>query len=170
MENRSLLSAVAHSENALSPREVEHAINGERSNKLAPIHAVTNNADDSSDHFIERDGLCFAGSHLIIDLWDASDLDNIEIVEGALRAAALAASATLLKLDLHCFNHNGGITGVAVLSESHISIHTWPERAYAAVDVFMCGDANPRKAINILRDAFAPRMLTVSEHMRGAMP
>jgi S-adenosylmethionine decarboxylase len=57
-----------------------------------------------------------------------------------------------------------------VLAESHISIHTWPECAYAAVDAFMCGEAQPHKAIEVLRHAFRPRMLTISEHRRGMMP
>ena len=127
-------------------------------------------AASSHDHFVERDGLRFAGTHLIIDLWEASNLDDIEVVETALRDAAVAAGATLLKMDLHSFAPSGGMTGVAVLAESHISIHTWPERAYAAVDVFMCGDADPHKAIGVLRHAFGPRMLTVSEHRRGVMP
>lgn len=123
------------------------------------------------DHFVERDGIRFAGMHLIIDLWQASGLDDIEVVKGALHDAAEAAGATLLNIDLHCFTPNGGITGVAVLAESHISVHTWPECAYAAVDVFMCGDdAEPHKTVEVLRHAFRPRLLTISEHRRGVMP
>jgi S-adenosylmethionine decarboxylase len=122
------------------------------------------------DHFIERDGMRFAGTHLIADLWSASNLDSLDTVDRALRRASEAAGATLLNVDLHRFSPNGGITGVAVLAESHISIHTWPERAYAAVDVFMCGGAQPHKAIAILRCAFSPEMMTISEHRRGVMP
>jgi len=122
------------------------------------------------DHFVERDGMRFAGTHLIADLWDATNLDKLDIVDRALRRASDAAGATLLAMDLHCFSPNGGITGVAVLAESHISIHTWPECAYAAVDVFMCGSAQPHKAIEVLRHAFSPGMLTISEHRRGVMP
>ena len=81
-----------------------------------------------------------------------------------------ASGATLLKLDLHCFSPSGGITRAAVLAESHISIYTWPERAYAAIDAFMCGNADPHRAIEVLRHAFTPRMLTVSEHRRGVVP
>jgi len=58
----------------------------------------------------------------------------------------------LLHIHLHHFSHNGGVSGVAVLAESHISVHTWPERDYAAIDVFMCGHTSP---------------VEVSEHMRG---
>jgi len=54
-----------------------------------------------------------------------------------------------------------------VLAESHISVHTWPERSYAAFDVFMCGAAKPAKAIAILQDAFSPSELAVKEILRG---
>lgn len=121
------------------------------------------------DHFVEGDGMRFAGTHLIVDLWDAINLDDGELIDKALREAADKAGATLLSIDLHRFTPNGGISGVAVLAESHISIHTWPERAYAAIDVFMCGEAEPHRAIDVLRKVFAPGMLTVTEHKRGVM-
>lgn len=121
------------------------------------------------DHFVRRHGMLFAGTHLILDLWDACNLSDSDIAEAGLRQAAEEAGATLLNLDLHCFTPNGGITGVAILAESHISIHTWPERAYAAVDVFMCGDAEPYKAVEVLREAFQPRRMTLSEHRRGVL-
>ena len=78
-----------------------------------------------------------------------------------------AAGATLLHIHLHHFNPNNGISGVAVLAESHISIHSWPERRYAALDVFMCGDAQPHKTIPVLRRAFTPDRTVVAEHLRG---
>jgi S-adenosylmethionine decarboxylase len=124
----------------------------------------------SLDHFVERDGLRFAGTHLILDLWDASNLDDLGAVERTLRRAAQEAGATLLRIDLHGFAPTGGITGVAVLAESHISIHTWPERAYAAVDVFMCGDAKPHKSVEVIREAFQPATVTLLEHKRGLTP
>jgi S-adenosylmethionine decarboxylase len=126
--------------------------------------------DGGADRFVTRDGIAFAGTHLIVDLWGASRLDEQRAVERALRLAAEAAGATLLRLDLHAFPGTGGITGVAVLAESHISIHTWPERAYAAVDVFMCGRTEPHKAIDVIRGAFTPRTITLMEHKRGLMP
>ncbi|TAJ82760.1 MAG: adenosylmethionine decarboxylase [Reyranella sp.] len=139
-------------------------------NERANGHDVSHEPALDHDHFIERDGMRFAGTHLIVDLWQASNLDDIDAVDAALRKAADAAGATLLNIDLHSFTPNGGITGVAVLAESHISIHTWPEHAYAAVDVFMCGDAQPHKAVEMLKRAFLPGMLTISEHRRGVMP
>jgi S-adenosylmethionine decarboxylase len=119
------------------------------------------------DHFVTREGLEFAGTHLIIDLWGASQLDDLSLMEGALRASVRVAGATLLHIHLHHFTPNGGISGVAVLAESHISVHTWPEREFAAFDAFMCGDARPERVIPVLRDAFAPARLLVSEHLRG---
>ncbi|WGF90615.1 adenosylmethionine decarboxylase [Marinivivus vitaminiproducens] len=121
----------------------------------------------SKDYFIERNGLRFAGSHLIVDLWGCTGLDSVEAIELTLRRCVRAAEATLLHLHLHHFTPNGGVSGVAVLAESHISIHTWPERGYAALDIFMCGDANPHATIPVLRHAFAPTQVVISEHMRG---
>lgn len=121
------------------------------------------------DYYVERDGLRFAGTHLIVDLWEATRLDDLDLVEDALREAAEKASATLLRIDLHQFEPNGGVSGVAVLSESHISIHTWPERSFAAVDVFMCGGARPYRAVDVLRDRLAPGRISVVEHRRGIL-
>lgn len=119
------------------------------------------------DHFVQRDGIEFAGMHLIVDFWDARELDNLELMEHTLRLCVAKAGATLLHIHLHHFTPNGGISGVAVLAESHISVHTWPERNYAAFDIFMCGDAEPEKAIPVLKNAFAPGRTTISEHRRG---
>ena len=126
-------------------------------------------APGDHDHFIERDGLRYAGSHLIIDLWDADYLDDRGVVELAIRRAIRAAGATLLHLHLHEFQPSGGISGVAVLAESHISIHTWPERDYAAVDVFMCGDARPHQVVPVLKQAFNAGRITISEQLRGVV-
>ncbi len=124
----------------------------------------------AQDHFIERDGVRFAGTHLLVDLWGGKGLDDIDLTEAALIEATRAAGATLLHTHLHHFTPNGGISGVLVLAESHISIHTWPERAYAALDIFMCGEADPYKAIPVLRAAFRPTTLTLSENKRGMVP
>ena len=78
-----------------------------------------------------------------------------------------AAGATLLHIHLHHFTPNQGVSGVAVLAESHISIHSWPERGYAALDVFMCGAARPAATIEVLRDGFTPGRIAVTEHLRG---
>ncbi len=124
-------------------------------------------ADSTLDHFIVRDGKVFAGTHLIADFWGASRLDDLQLMEKALREAVEKAKATLLHIHLHHFTPNGGISGVAVLAESHISVHSWPERDFAAFDVFMCGDSEPEKAIDVLKEAFIPERVELHTILRG---
>jgi S-adenosylmethionine decarboxylase len=124
-------------------------------------------AEERDDHFVVRNGVRCAGAHLIVDLYEAERLDDIDHIEDALRRAVDAANATLLHIHLHHFEPNGGVSGVAVLAESHISIHTWPENGYAALDVFMCGNADPDACIPVLREAFKPKNIAVSELLRG---
>ena len=124
-------------------------------------------SDERQDHFIERDGEVFAGTHLIIDFHGAEGLDDLERMERGLRGAVEAAGATLLHIHLHHFTPNGGISGVAVLAESHISVHTWPERDYAAFDIFMCGDARPEVAAEIITRAFKPSRRELQTLIRG---
>jgi S-adenosylmethionine decarboxylase len=123
--------------------------------------------EDRKDFFIERDGVRFAGNHLIIDLFGARRLDDLKHIERTLKRCVEVAGATLLHIHLHHFTPNGGVSGVAVLSESHISVHSWPEADYAAFDVFMCGEAKPHLAIEVLREAFDARDVVVKEHRRG---
>jgi S-adenosylmethionine decarboxylase len=125
--------------------------------------------EERKDYFIERNGARFAGTHLIIDLWGAERLDEIEHIEETLRQCVQAAGATLLHIHLHHFTPNAGVSGVAVLAESHISVHTWPEKGFAAFDVFMCGAAQPHKAIEVLKSAFRPERTDVGEYLRGRM-
>jgi S-adenosylmethionine decarboxylase len=119
------------------------------------------------DHFVVRHGVTCAGAHLVVDLYRASRLDDIDHIEQTLRCCVEAARATLLHIHLHRFEPNGGISGVAVLAESHISIHSWPERRYAALDIFMCGSANPDACVPVLREAFSPERIAVDELLRG---
>ena len=136
---------------------------------LWPQHGQLNEQGETQDHFIQRDGQTFAGTHLIIDLWGAKDLDDLPRMEQALRDCVEECGATLLHIHLHHFTPNGGVSGVAVLAESHISVHTWPERDYGAFDVFMCGDAEPDRAINVLKRAFRPKRIGVVEELRGVV-
>ena len=132
--------------------------------------AATSVAHEKADHFITVNGVECAGSHLIIDLYEAERLDEIEHIEKTLVQCVEAAGATLLHIHLHPFEPNGGVSGVAVLAESHISIHSWPERGYAALDIFVCGDCRPDRAVPVLRDAFRPTHIQIAEHKRGLMP
>ena len=122
--------------------------------------------EERVDHFATRNGVRCAGAHLIIDLYDAQNLNDIAYIEKTLRACVTAADATLLHIHLHHFQPNG-VSGVAVLAESHISIHTWPDAGYAALDVFMCGQANPDACVPVLREAFQAERVEVNEILRG---
>ncbi len=121
------------------------------------------------DHFVERDGVIFAGAHLIIDFWGASHLDDLPMMERTLRECVEEAGATLLHIHLQHFEPAGGISGVAVLAESHISVHTWPERDFAAFDIFMCGDTRPEEALEVLKRVFVPRKMDIIEKRRGIL-
>jgi len=136
--------------------------------KVKPVAtaAVSPVIDDRKDHFVVRNGVRCAGVHLIVDLYEAEHLDDIDHIEATLRRCVQAARATLLHIHLHHFQPNG-VSGVAVLAESHISIHTWPEAGYAALDVFMCGSANPDACVPVLREAFSAKRVGVSELLRG---
>lgn len=111
----------------------------------------------------------FAGIHLIVELWQASHLTDPSRIRSIMTEAIEACGATLLSMDLHVFSPNGGVSGVAVLQESHISIHTWPEFEYAAMDVFVCGTIDPYPAIEVIKDRFEPGSIQVIEHKRGIM-
>ncbi len=138
-----------------------------RKEDFAIVSPAKVQAEERDDHFVVRNGVRCAGAHLIVDLYGAERLDDIDHIETALRRAVDAANATLLHIHLHHFEPNGGVSGVAVLAESHISIHTWPENGYAALDVFMCGKADPDACVPVLREAFAPTNIAVSELLRG---
>ncbi len=130
-------------------------------------HYTDKEKQTTDDLFIAEDGKIFAGKHLILDLWDCQQLDNLSFIEQTLSDATESAGATLLHIHLHHFTPNGGVSGVAVLAESHISIHTWPERSYAALDIFMCGHTKPEKAVELLKQRFQPKRIEMSTHLRG---
>ncbi len=136
----------------------------DRAREAGHLHPV---AASRQDYTVEKDGLCFAATHVLAELWGARHLDDVDAIEDAIRTAAETAGATVLHVYFHRFSSSGGVSGVAVLAESHISIHTWPEREFAAVDIFMCGACDPYKAVPVLRRAFAPTSMQISEHKRG---
>ena len=110
------------------------------------------------------------GRHLLLEMWDC----NREILEDSgqitriMCDAAGDAGATVVKSIYHEFNPPG-ITAVAILSESHISVHTWPIEGYVAVDIFTCGTvADPQLAIKGLLEAFEPKDHTSIEIKRGS--
>ncbi len=120
-----------------------------------------------NDHYVQHGGVRCAGVHLILDVKGGRRLNDVDHIDATLRRCVEACGATLLHIHLHHFTPNFGVSGVAVLAESHISIHTWPEHDYAALDVFMCGETDPHKAIDIIRDAFSASTVEVKKILRG---
>jgi S-adenosylmethionine decarboxylase len=109
------------------------------------------------------------GRHLLLELFDCDTdaINNVEAVKSALIEAAKRAQATIVDVVFHEFNPFG-ISGVVVIAESHLSIHTWPEYRYAAVDVFSCGESlQPEIAVNYLVEQFAAERASVVEMQRG---
>jgi S-adenosylmethionine decarboxylase len=123
--------------------------------------------DAEKDFFVCRDGMTFAGSHILIDIWGAGLLSDVRLIDDCLRQGAVDAGATILHGHFHHFTPNGGVSGVLVLAESHISIHTWPERGFAAIDVFMCGICDPRAVIPSIERTFTPQRMVVKDFRRG---
>jgi S-adenosylmethionine decarboxylase len=134
-----------------------------------PFQSKSTETTVAKDHFVERNGIKYAGTHLLVEVWGAKNLGDSALTESALREGAVAAGATILHCHLHHFGPEAGLSGVLVLAESHISIHTWPEREYAAIDVFMCGVCDPYMAIPAIKRAFQPSSIQIVESRRGVM-
>ncbi len=107
------------------------------------------------------------GKHLLLDLWGCKGLTDLPFIKQVLEEAAHVCGATVLETKLHKFGETGGVTGVAILAESHISIHTWPEISFAALDVFMCGACDPCKSIDVFNSFFSPEKTSIKEYGRG---
>ena len=112
-----------------------------------------------------------AGIHLLADLAgiEADLLTDADAIDALLREAALAAGARILHSHFHTFGPGMGVTGVLLLAESHISIHTWPEHGFAAADIFMCGLAEPQRALEIIEQALRPATRAVQTIERGQL-
>lgn len=96
--------------------------------------------------------LPFLGKQLVLELYECplEIIDNQHIVEQALLATAAAIQATVVDIVFHKFSPQG-VSGVVVIMESHIAIHTWPEHGYAAVDIFTCGDMDLAPGVEVIR-------------------
>ena len=120
---------------------------------------------------VKQSGETPLGRHLLADLQGISKepLSNPQFIEDIMRTAAIAAGATPIFGKFHHFGEGLGVTGVLLLKESHISIHTWPEYGFAAVDVFMCGECRPEIAIEVLREAMGPTQVSIKDETRGRL-
>ncbi|MCK4651393.1 adenosylmethionine decarboxylase [Candidatus Babeliales bacterium] len=123
---------------------------------------------NNSAHIIEdEDKSKYAGLHFFLDLWGGNITEDPKELEKILKQAAKEANSEPKKVAIHKFSPHG-ITGVLVLAESHISIHTWPELDYAAIDIFTCGKkAKPEKALEYLKKVFNPKKVEITETKRG---
>jgi len=109
------------------------------------------------------------GQHMLIELWDAELLDDVNAGEDALVATVRATGATLLDTRMIPFP-NGGYSGVCILAESHLTIHTWPEHGYAAIDMFTCGPNMDYDAgLAMLKAHFRPGRAEVQTIERGRL-
>lgn len=107
------------------------------------------------------------GRHAICELWGAKHLDSPETTERALRDAVTAGGATLIEVFVHQFSPHG-VSGVAVIAESHVAVHTWPELGYVAADVFTCGErVHLDRIVDVLRDTFEAESCEVRHIARG---
>ena len=111
------------------------------------------------------------GKHLLIEMWRCTrGTDDPAAVRAAIADAVETAGATLLRLEVHTYSPQG-VTGVAVLAESHLSVHTWPEHGYVAADVYTCGTStDPHAAARVLERHFAAGVVQVREVERGRRP
>lgn len=113
--------------------------------------------------------LACTGEHLLADYHGVlpAPLRDGRALEQLLRRAATVAGAQVLSSHFHSFGEEDGVTGVVILAESHISIHTWPESGFAAIDIFMCGSARPAEALEELRRVLEPAEESVRSLRRG---
>lgn len=111
----------------------------------------------------------YAGLHIIADFWHGRDVADPKELKTILLQAALESRSVPLEVSIHVFSPRG-ITGVVLLAESHIAIHTWPEIGYTAIDIFTCGQgANAKKALAFLSKTLHPQKIAVKTMRRGIM-
>jgi S-adenosylmethionine decarboxylase proenzyme len=104
-------------------------------------------------YFFEVGKLEALGKHVILELHDCDRkcLSNCEFLRATLLEACRRAGATILGNSFHVFSPYDGVSGVIIIAESHLSIHTWPEYSYAAVDIFACGNSlHPDRAVEFM--------------------
>lgn len=110
------------------------------------------------------------GTQMLLELrgCDPRLLDDLGYIQDALLSAAVEMGATVLGHTFHKFSPQG-VTGIVAIAESHLSIHTWPEHGYAAVDIFTCGSVHPDRAAEVIVARLRPREPAVFEMKRGIL-
>lgn len=124
---------------------------------------------DCSSIMKEKLSRQYAGIHLLAEFWNVKHIEEPSILEKVLKRASEVCNSTALKVEIIKFSPCG-ITGVVILAESHISIHSWPELNYLAIDIFTCGDhTKPNKALEYLKQVYCPQKIDVQEIKRGKL-
>lgn len=111
------------------------------------------------------------GRHVLAEFFEcnANTLNSLSRIEKLMVDAALECGATVVQKCFHMFNPYG-VSGVVIIAESHLAIHTWPELGYAAVDLFTCGDkCDPKISYEFLRKAFNSKTASYTELERGIL-
>ena len=111
------------------------------------------------------------GRHVLVEFYgcDVNRLNSVELIERSMKEAALESGATIVESVFHLFSPHG-VSGVVVIAESHLAIHTWPEYQYAAVDLFTCGESvDPWVAFEYLKEALKAETMFTMEMRRGQL-
>jgi len=124
---------------------------------------------NKNSHLVYVDGKIYAGMHYLVDMWGICNEESTNKINDLLLRAARAAKATVLYQHAYHFGEGLGISAIALLAESHISVHTWPEKSYAAFDIFMCGKTDPNLSLNLLKNELKPKKIEVKKIKRGLM-
>jgi S-adenosylmethionine decarboxylase len=109
------------------------------------------------------------GKHLLLDLYGASHLADVDYIQKACEEAAVATGATIIGSHFHPFGEGNGVSGVVILAESHLSIHTWPEFGVATIDCYVCGSCDPTLATPVLKDKFKAETHKGTLYRRGIL-
>jgi len=111
----------------------------------------------------------YTGQHLILDFHGACNLTDVDYIKSVCEDASLATGATILGSNFHHFGGDYGVTGVILLSSSHMSVHTWPEYKMACLDIFVCDGDDPWLAIDVLKERFKPTKINYKFFQRGKL-
>jgi S-adenosylmethionine decarboxylase len=131
-----------------------------------PVSAASS-TEERKDHLAEREGVRFAGHHLIVDLHGASRLDDIEHIERTLERCVEVAGGKLLHTHLHRARPGGGVSGVTVLADGNIFVHSRPKRGFVAFDLMFGAKSQPNRCLEVLREAFGAQDVVVRSCWRG---
>jgi len=128
---------------------------------------MTNKTKRSIQWVKQTKKLKYAGIHLLAEFWYGKIIEDQKEIKRILIEAVKKAGNTPLKITIHKFQPQG-ITGIVLLAESHVAVHTWPEYNYVAIDIYTCGDkANPKKALEYLKKQFQPEKVEIKVIKRG---